>query len=666
MLKVSVSGNENVKRILVGKPKPVCRFGVDLNDLKEYAEFHIESVGLSIEQKEATTTVEEPVSPNSHIYGMGERACGLNRKRKVLTCYNVDPEGYVRGKDPLTLSIPYYIMEENGNLHGLFVNSASKVVFDFGSSSYDKIRITVNEPDVEIFYLSATHFDDLSRLFANITGKPMVPPLWSFGHIISRTSYYPHDLLMDIIDSYLKEFQVSAVCLDIHYMDKFLIFSWDKKKYPDPRRTIKQLHDRGVKIITNVSPTIKLDQNFRLFREGVGNFVFNDNGEIFVGDMWPGKVAFPDFFKEEARTLWTSWMKEWIGSGIDGIWLDMNEPTILSGDHYFPANTMHMVDGEPRRHNEVRNAFANFEALATVNAFKELNKEPFVLSRAGFAGIQKYSLIWTGDNTASFDDLKLQISMVINLGMSGVPFSGCDLGGFLKESSPELVSAYYRVALFFPFFRNHKNSDGNDQELYLFPDKIKKSLKETIRTRNEFLPHLYDLALKAGETGIPLVKGLFQTFKDDPECYWIDDQYMLGNDVLYAPLFESDKAKREVYLPQGKWMDYTSSKIVEGGKPVDSESDYPIYIREHSLIQLSWGYLVFGTGNVKLDFPTKASLSFDGLSLIASQQLTCHRIVFVNSDKSRAVVDGKESALKSSGGIRILNLEKFTKIELSS
>ncbi len=665
MLKIESSGNKNIKRIRINAPDPVVPLHIDKEiKLKNPGEV-LSHTSLRINENNGRVVIREPINPKSHIFGMGERAFEIDRKRHKFTCYNVDPGGYIRGRDPLTLCVPYYVHELDGKLHGILVNSAGKVNFDFGLTEYDSVCIEVEEPSAEVFYLTGETFDEISMALSNLTGKPATPPIWSFGHVISRVTYYPQKLLLEIVNEYLKEFPVSAICIDIHYMDRFLLFTWDPDRYPDPEDMIKQLHALGIKVITNIDPSIKLDQNYTKFSEMIGGLVETKNGEVFVGDMWPGKSVFPDFFTDKARKIWTKWIKKWLNTGVDGIWLDMNEPTTLSTDYLFPPDAVHSVNGRKRPHKEVRNAYANLQAMATLEAYRDIDKEPFILSRSGTTGLQKYSMTWTGDNTGSYDDLKLQISIVISLGICGLPFTGCDLGGFLGPSDPELVAAYYRTALFFPFYRNHKNSGSGDQELYLFPKKIRESIASTIQTRYEFIPYLYDLSLVSGDTGVPLIKGLFQVFKEDRETYWIDNQYMVGDKLLYAPLIQEQEESRDLYLPAGNWTEYNSGNTIKGPCVTRSENKLPIYLRDGTILHLSWGYFVYGKGSYRIMYPEKVLITFDGADLVASDAVSCQRVEFADVTYTHAKSNGRPLKAVKRNNLLIIEVKEFRKISLS-
>lgn len=657
-----VTSSGTIHRIRINAPDPIMAFGLRNEQVERSPAIFLSRHGIKINTESGRIVFIEKLGDESHIFGLGLKALSMDRKRNRTACVNVDPGGYVRFKDPLCLNIPFYVHVDGSSIHALFFNSPARVEFDFGVSIYDSVMVHIPAEDLEIFLIGGGSFEEISKQWASLSGLPCLPPSWSFGHIISRVTYLPSSRVLSVVDRYLKEFPLDAICLDIHYMETFHIFTWNSDAFPDPEGMIRALHEKGVRVITNVSPSIKADQNFKLFREGIGSYIETENGEIFTGEMWPGKSAFLDYFRNNARNLWKHWIKDWISQGIDGIWLDMNEPTVITGDHLFPPSLVHNLDGRLIRHSDARNAYSLFQAMSTHEAFREAGKEPFVLSRSGFAGIQKYAMVWTGDSTASYDDLTLQISMVVNLGISGIPFCGCDLGGFLGRSSPDLIDRYYRTALFFPFYRNHKNSDGNDQELYILPDSYKQKIRKSLDLRYQFLPTILDLADGSSKTGLPLVMGLFQEFMNDRTAYYLDDEYLLGKNILYAPQVEKDKESRQVYLPEGIWYEFFSGHRIDGKCYVNTIETHPIYIRDNSITRLSWGLFIAGTGHFEYGMEREQKIKFSGNVLRSSYEFHCERLVFCGFRFSRAVSSGREFRPINNGELQVLEISSFREI----
>ncbi|WP_016730267.1 alpha-glucosidase MalA [Saccharolobus islandicus] len=616
MQTIKIYENKGVYKVVIGEPFPPIEFPLEQ---KISSNKSLSELGLTIVQQGNKVIVEKSLDLKEHIIGLGEKAFELDRKRKRYVMYNVDAGAYKKYQDPLYVSIPLFISVKDGVATGYFFNSASKVIFDVGLEEYDKVIVTIPEDSVEFYVIEGPRIEDVLEKYTELTGKPFLPPMWAFGYMISRYSYYPQDKVVELVDIMQKEgFRVAGVFLDIHYMDSYKLFTWHPYRFPEPKKLIDELHKRNVKLITIVDHGIRVDQNYSPFLSGMGKFCEIESGELFVGKMWPGTTVYPDFFREDTREWWAGLISEWLSQGVDGIWLDMNEPTdfsraieirdVLSSlpvqfrdDRLvttFPDNVVHYLRGKRVKHEKVRNAYPLYEAMATFEGFRTSHRnEIFILSRAGYAGIQRYAFIWTGDNTPSWDDLKLQLQLVLGLSISGVPFVGCDIGGFQGrnfaeiDNSMDLLVKYYALALFFPFYRSHKATDGIDTEPVFLPDYYKEKVKEIVELRYKFLPYIYSLALEASEKGHPVIRPLFYEFQDDDDMYRIEDEYMVGKYLLYAPIVSKEES-RLVTLPRGKWYNYWNGEIINGKSVVKSTHELPIYLREGSIIPLEGDELI--------------------------------------------------------------------------
>ncbi len=595
-MQVTFFESDNYYRILVNNYNPII--GLKKNHEKKLSKTPDIFLKNNIELNETENWVKIKLELNisSHILGLGEKATNIDKKRKVLVSLNTDLIGYARNSDPLYLSIPFFINVNHGKSLGLFINYPGYISFDFGVSEYNKTTILVKSNSFEFYIFKSDDIKKIVNSYISLTGKTFVPPKWSIGHGISRYSYYPSEIALNIIKDYKNIMPVDSIYLDIHYMDGYRLFTWDKERYGDGSEFIKRAHDQDIKIVTIIDPSIKLDQNYDVFKQGIGNYIENDDSSIYNETMWPGDSVFPDFFNKKAREYWKKLIKSWSLQGIDGIWLDMNEPTVLTESHLIPENALHKLDdGTKIKHGNVRNLYPYMQCMATYNALTEINKEPFILSRSGYAGIQKYAAIWTGDNTPSWDDLKLQISMVSSLSISGIAVVGCDLGGFFGDSSPELLSAYYKMALLFPFYRNHKNIDNGDQEVFLMPDNVKNDIIETVNLRYDFIDYIYSAIYKAHKDGIPVITPLPYDYPGDENTYYVKDQYIMDN-IMYAPQINENNDFRYVYLPEGEWINFWDNSLIRGKTRIKTEEKYPLYIKNNSCIVYKNKILIYGTG----------------------------------------------------------------------
>lgn len=576
-MSILLTRSDNTALIRINEHKPVVDYGFSGESEKLSTSGLHDEFGFTFTSDNESVTLGKKLGLREHILGLGEKAFNIDKKRMRMDMWNFDQNGYNRGDDPLYLSIPFFI-SVNKVVTGVFVNSTSRVHFDFGITEHDGITIRIPEPSVDLYVFRGDTVEAVLEEYVKLTGNPMKMPEWGLEPHISRYSYFPQDRVIEVVDEYRKSMPVSAVYLDIDYMDAYKLFTWDSKKFPEPVKLIKDLHERGVKLVTIVDPGIKVEEDYQPFADGLGTYVSTPENEIYTGKLWPGKSAFPDFLSTKGQEYWKKQILEFSKSGVDGIWLDMNEPTILDNKvRTIEDDAVHKELKE--KHSRVHNAYAYYQAKATYEAFSSVREEPYILSRAGFAGIQKYSLIWTGDNLSTWDDLSLQISMVCSLGLSGIPFTGCDIGGFMTSSEPELVARYYQMAAFFPLYRNHSDKFSVDQEIYTLPDLYRNMALNGVNLRMKFLPYLKKLAEEAHETGHPVVRPLCYEFFQDENTYSINDEYMVGKDLLFAPIVTKGATGRNVYLPQGKWVSYYSGEELEGSNWYHSDCEMPLYVR---------------------------------------------------------------------------------------
>ncbi|MGP6220642.1 TIM-barrel domain-containing protein [Caldiplasma sukawensis] len=595
-MKIEAYENDSTYQFIINECRPVLDFGFKGKPLQNPGEI-LKKFGMDVKIINDTLELDLKINIKSRVTGFGEHAFSYDRKRMKLLSRNTDPGGYGRGKEPIYLPIPFFIVSENGHSQGIFINYGGEIQFDTGIENYNIIKAKMSTNSIEFFIIDNDKYSEVVRNFIKLTGKPVIPPIWAIGHSISRYTYYPEKTVLSIIDEYKKIVPVDTVYLDIHYMEGYRMFTWSSERFPNPEEFIDEIHKKGTKIVTIIDPSIKVDQNYEVFKEGLGSYMEMKNGDIFTGKMWPGLSAFPDFLNNKGRQFWKKQIEKFIKSGVDGIWLDMNEPTLLTEDHLFPEDAMHTLDnGDKIEHKHVRNYYPYFEAAATYEVLKNRDEKPFILTRSGFAGIQKFGAVWTGDNLSEYDDLKLQISMIISMSISGIVICGTDLGGFFGRSDPEMVAAYYRMALFFPLYRNHKTIDGNDQEVFLFPENVKKRITEAVNLRYRFLEHIYNTIIESTEKFEPVIRPVYYEWQND-DAFYAEDEYMLGEYILYAPQIEKTISKRNVYIPPGQWIDFNSNSIIEGPVHITSEEEFPIFIRMNSCIIFGDELRIYG--NVK-------------------------------------------------------------------
>jgi len=678
-MKIKITEANGIHRILVDRPTIPIQFGFNgsasRRDLRDF--------DLNINRVNDSYIIEKSLGLREHVIGLGEKAVELDRRRKRYVMWNLDPGMYQKFQDPLYVNIPFITSINNGEAIGFFVNSAGKVIFDIGFEDYGKIKIIVPDNGVELYVFDGPTIENVIERYSSLTGLPFLPPKWSLGYMISRYTYYPQEKIIELLDSLKNDgFNVTGIFLDIDFMDSYKLFTWNKNRFPSPQEFIDEAHERGVKVITIVDHSIRADQNYLVFKSGMGMYCELPSGELFIGKMWPGNSVYPDFFNERARAWWSNLISKWVSQGIDGIWLDMNEPTdftkineindIMKGspiairdDRYwtaFPDNVIHKFGNKRAPHSLLRNAYPVYEAMATFEGMAKSGKEPFILSRAGYAGIQRYAFVWTADGTPSWDQLRLQLQLVLGLSVSGVPYVGIDVGGFQGRGSPlidnsmELLLRYYQAAIFFPLYRTHKATDGIDTEPIYLPRQYKERVREAINLRYAFMSYLYNLIIEAHLYGHPIVRPLFYEFQDDDDMYRIDDEYMVGSHVLFAPILYPQINDRSVVLPRGDWMDYWTRKKVRG--VIRSSNDLPIYIRSDSVILLDNGDLIV-TGQASENYGG-VDIKADSSRVIFSKPIRINRLIMLGSH-NKAYVDNKAVDAFRDGDATIINVNDEVK-----
>jgi alpha-glucosidase len=533
-------------------------------------------------------------------YGLGEKAgATISRDTQQFVMWNTDTYAYPRGLDPIYQSIGFYIALRNeqghGAAYGLFLDNTSRTYFDMGKS--DPSRVTFGATSGELNYYVFTGGRErtpknILRDYTDLTGRAPMPPLWALGNQQSRWSYSPESRVREVAKGF-RDARIPAdvIYLDIDYMDGYRVFTWDKTRFPDPSKLIADLRAEGFRVVLIVDPGVKVDPNYYAYQQGqAGNhFVKNADGTELHATVWPGVCAFPDFTDAKAREWFGSLYKTNLDEGVAGFWNDMNEPGVFLSDttpkpdmfHHpmktFPLDARHAGDGLPGTHARYHNVFGMQMARSTFEGLKKLRPDarPFVLTRAGYAGVQRYSAIWTGDNVASWDHLRLSITMLLNLGVSGVPLIGSDVGGFSGNPTPELYTRWLQAAALTPFLRSHSENGSNPHEPYSFPKEFTDINRASIELRYRLLPYLYTLFHEHTETGAPVMRPLWFEYPDDARTYLIEDQYLVGRDLLVAPVVIESTTKRKVYFPKGdNWVDWWTGKLYEGGK--ETEVDAPL------------------------------------------------------------------------------------------
>jgi alpha-glucosidase len=554
-------------------------------------------------------TVRRRCRTEDAIYGLGEKAGSHNRKGRDFTLWNtdvLDPHAtaeFTAGRppddprsdrtsvefDPYYVSIPllYHHAHPGGAVAGSFVDNGYRAAYEL--SHEDEYRIHFSGGQYTEYIFAGPGMPEVLSAYTWLTGRAALPPLWSLGYHQSRWFRYTQEAVEELAERHREHgIPCDALWLDIEYMDGYRVFTWDAEAFPDVAGMLGRLADRGVRLITIVDPGIKYEPGYRVFDEALARDVLcrTEAGEVYVGEAWPGATVFPDFVTEEARQWWGELNAEHVRSGLAGIWNDMNEPATGS----IPPDSMRF--GRARHsHERYHNQYALLMAMGTTAGLLQAMPErrTFVLSRAGFAGIQRYAANWMGDNMSRWDHLWLSIPMGMGLGLSGQPFVGADVGGFAGNADAELFLRWMQYGALTPFCRNHSEIGNADQYAWTWGDLIRDLVRDALRLRYRLLPYLYAAFVRAHETGAPVQRPLVFDHQYDPVVRDIDDEYLLGPDLLVAPVVTAGATARHVYLPAGSWYDWHTGEPVGGSgylltaTPMDR---IPIYARAGAVIPM--------------------------------------------------------------------------------
>lgn len=535
--------------------------------------------------------VPKKMEDNMYFYGLGERSGHLNKKGYHYVNWNTDnPSPHGETFDRLYKSIPFMIGMKEDKAFGIFFDNHFETHFDMGKDNSNYYYFSSVDGNLDYYFINGPEISRVVDGYTSLTGTTPLPQAWTLGYQQCRWSYSPKERAMEIKENFRKRgIPCDTIYLDIDYMDGYRVFTWDDKKFKDHKQFLKELKDMGFKVVTIIDPGVKVDKKYKVFAEGLKNgyYATDKNGVTYVNEVWPGDSVYPDFLNSKVREWWGTNVKTMTDDGVAGIWNDMNEPASFRGP--LPDDVMFDNDGREVSHKEAHNVYAHFMDKATYEGIKKAtNKRPFVVTRACYAGTQKYTTVWTGDNQSTWEHLRMAVPMLMNLGLSGYAFCGTDVGGFGFDCSKELLCRWVQVGAFTPLFRNHAAMGTRDQEPWAFDKETEEINKKYIKLRYKFIPYIYDCMREAEKNGSPVFRPLVFNYQKDKNTYEINDEFMIGNDILISPVVEQGITKKMVYLPEGDtWIDYWTKEEIEGGKYFikDTPLDIcPIFIRKGAII----------------------------------------------------------------------------------
>lgn len=549
--------------------------------------------------------VSKRLHSDEHVYGLGEKNGKLDKRGWQLggynyTMWNLDTFAYDSSTDPLYVSVPFYMVLRNGKAHGIFLDNTYRSTFDIGHEQEHLLSFGSNGGDLNYYFINGPHPKQVIERYTALTGRTPLPPLWSLGFHQCRYSYYPESRVRLLANTFReKKVPADTLWLDIHYQDNYKPFTWDHEHFPDPKKMIADLRSQGFHLVCILDGHPKVEPGYVPYDTGIegDHFVKNPDGTVYTAPVWPSKAehnpglsVFPDFSRSMTREWWGNLLKSFIDIGVAGIWNDMNEPSVFIGPTgTFPLDLIHDNDGRPTNHAEIHNVYGQLMTRATFEGLSRLrpNERPFVLTRASFAGGQRYSAVWSGDNTADWTSLRQSVVTLLGMGISGFPFIGSDISGFVRSASGELYIRWLQAGIFYPFMRSHTQFGTPDKEPWSFGSRMETISKRAIELRYQLLPYIYNVMQQASETGLPAMRPLFMEFPDDENVASMDDEFFFGSDLLVAPVLWEGTTTREVYLPKGDWYDYWTGRKFTGSSFIEREvtlDTIPLFVRSGAFI----------------------------------------------------------------------------------
>ncbi|QJD96886.1 glycoside hydrolase family 31 protein [Mucilaginibacter robiniae] len=530
------------------------------------------------------------VHADENFLGLGEKVGNLNRRGSSYINWNTDAPDHNSLTDPLYESFPFYIGVHSGLTYGLFLDNPQKSYFDFAASSDNQFMwLGADDGDLNYYFFGAQTVAGIIEDYTWLTGRMEMPPLWTLGYQQCRWSYMSAQEVLEIAEGFRqRQIPADVMYCDIDYMEGFKIFTWNKETFAKPKELIDRLKAMNFKLVTIVDPGIKIEEGYQQYEEGLERdyFATYPNGENYIGEVWPGRCHFPDFFREDVREWWGAAFTALTEPGVSGFWNDMNEPAVWNQN--IPPNVMFGDKFMP----EVRNVYGMQMARATYDGTRKLlgNQRPFVLTRAAYCGTQRYSAVWTGDNTASDEHLLLGQRLVNSLGLTGMAMVGVDIGGFSGNPTPELMVRWNSLGTYTPIFRNHAIQGADMREPWRYGSENETIIKQAIEQRYRLLPYLYASFYQATQTGMPVSRTLAIDYTHDEYVYWTEyqNQFLFGDALMIAPVVSTHHTA-QVYLPAGEWYRLSSGEKFAGGQQyvVDAPlTDLPVFVKAGGIIPM--------------------------------------------------------------------------------
>jgi len=566
----------------------------DLNDqliLEDELGFHWEE---SYEYGGNIVKMSKSSKDGECFYGLGDKATQMNLKGKRVENFATDQYAYQKDQEPLYKVVPFYIGLQNKQSYGIFFDNTFRTFFDFCQERRNVTSFWAEGGEMNYYFVYGPQMQDVVTTYTHLTGKPELPPLWVLGYHQCKWSYYPESKVKEITSKF-RELKIpcDAIYLDIDYMEGFRCFTWNKEYFPDPKKMVAELAEDGFKTVVIIDPGIKIDKDYWVYKEGLEKDYFckRADGPYMKGKVWPGECNFPDYTNPVVREWWAGLFKELISDiGVKGVWNDMNEPAVMEvPNKTFPMDVRHDYDGNPCSHRKAHNIYGTQMARATYHGVKRFAypKRPFVITRSAYSGAQRYTSSWTGDNVATWEHLWIANIQVQRMCISGMGFTGSDIGGFAEQPTGELYARWIQLGVFHPFCRTHSSGDHGNQEPWAFDEEVINITRKFVSLRYQLLPYLYTMFWQYIEEGVPMLKPLVYYDQDDTQTHYRNDEFIFGDQILVCPILEPNAVGRRMYIPRGEWYNYWTNELVTGGREVwiDTKFDeIPLFVKAGAII----------------------------------------------------------------------------------
>ena len=591
---------------------------------------------FTVVKTEEQLQFEYTLENEEKVYGLGENVRGINKRGWIYKSCCADEPNHVEDRTSLYASHNFLVLDGGKEQFGVFFDYPGIITFDVGYTHLNELKITLSEPDADVYVMTGESILDIVKQFRQLIGRSYIPPKWAFGYQQSRWGYMNEADIREVVKGHReKKIPLESIYMDIDYMERFKDFTVNQERFPDFPEFVKEMKAQHIHLVPIIDAGVKVEEGYDVYEEGIekGYFCKKENGEYFVAGVWPGKVHFPDVLNKEAREWFGNKYQVLLDQGIEGFWNDMNEPSIFFAqdrmDETFDkiaelkdknldldtfqqftglvgslANNTddfkkfyHNVDGKMMRHDKVHNLFGYNMTRAAGEAFERLSPEKRILmfSRSSYIGMHRYGGIWTGDNKSWWNHLLLNLRMMPSLNMVGILYTGADIGGFGADATEDLVMRWIQLAMFSPLMRNHSAMGTREQEVYRF-DHIEE-FRKIINIRYGLLAYIYSEYMKSALNSEKYFKPLSFVYTDDEFTSQVEDQLLVGDSLMIAPVYNQNAKGRYVYLPEEMAMlrfrgvdDYDTEILPAGHHYVEAGLfEMLVFVRPDKILVLTDG-----------------------------------------------------------------------------